>query len=222
MKNVIATWSGGKDSCFAIYKAIQQGYYVSYLANTISQEYRRVRFHGLKAEIIQKQAELIGIPLLQQETSPENYEQEFKENLKKGLSKNIDGIIFGDIHLVDCLAWANKICRDLNLIAIEPLWHIKQENILTEFINAGFEAIIVSTQANALGREWIGKKIDRAFISDIQKLTDVDVCGENGEYHTMVINGPLFKKKIEITKSEPILREGYWFLDIQEYKVKNM
>ncbi len=219
MKNVIATWSGGKDSCFATYKALQAGYQVRYIANTISQNYKRVRFHGVKAELIQAQSETIGIPLLQQETTPENYEEKFKENLRKGLSQNIIGIIFGDIHLVDCLAWAKKIAIDLEIEAIEPLWHIPQQKILQEFIDAGFEAIIVSTQANILGKEWIGREIDPSFLEDIQKLSKVDVCGENGEYHSLVINGPLFKKRIDITKSEPIFRDGYWFLDIQEYQL---
>lgn len=219
MKNVIATWSGGKDSCFATYKAIQMGYTVSYLANTISKEYKRVRFHGLPAEIIKKQSEAIGIPLLQQETTSDNYENEFKANLQKGLLKEITGIVFGDIHLEDCLAWAKQVSDSLGVEVIEPLWHLPQEQILTEFVEAGFEAIIVSTQANILGKEWIGRKIDKKFLTDIQKLSHVDACGENGEYHSLVINGPIFKKKLEITKAEPILKSGYWFLDIQDYQL---
>lgn len=219
MKNVIATWSGGKDSCFATYKALQAGYTVSYLANTISKESKRVRFHGLTAELIQKQAEAIGIPILQQETSPESYEEEFKVNLRKGLSKETTGIVFGDIHLEDCLVWAKKVAISSGVEAIEPLWHMPQEQILTEFIHAGFEAIIVSTQANILGKDWIGRKIDRSFLEDMKRFPEIDACGENGEYHSLVINGPLFKKRIDIIKSEAILREGYWFLDIQEYQL---
>ena len=220
MKNVIATWSGGKDSCFATYKAIQSGFNVAFIANTISSDFKRVRFHGVRAEVIQAQADAIGIPLLQQETTPEYYEKEFKTNLQKGLSKNILGIVFGDIHLDDCLEWAKKIAKNLSVEAIEPLWHMPQEQILKEFIDAGFEAIIVSTQGNILGKEWIGRKIDKSFLEDMHKLPKVDACGENGEYHSLVTNGPIFKKKIDIIKSEPIFRDGYWFLDIQKYKTK--
>jgi diphthine-ammonia ligase len=219
MQKVIATWSGGKDSCFAAYKAIQQGYEIEYIANTISKEYKRVRFHGLSAEIIKKQSEAIGIPLLQQETTPENYEEEFKANLQKGLSKDIAGIVFGDIHLKDCFAWANKVSTSLGVKVIEPLWNMPQEQILKDFIKAGFEAVIVSTQANILGKEWIGRRIDSQFLEDIKALKNVDICGENGEYHTLVLDGPIFKMRLEIEKSEPILREGYWFLDIQKYQV---
>ncbi|MGH7246340.1 MAG: diphthine--ammonia ligase [Nitrosotalea sp.] len=219
MKKVIATWSGGKDSCFATYKTIQQGYEVAYIANTISEDYKRVRFHGLLADIIQKQADSIGIPLLQKETTPKDYEKEFKQNLERGISKEIKGIVFGDIHLKDCLTWATRLCDDLGVQIIEPLWHMKQKDILQEFIKAGFEAIIVSTQSNILGKEWIGRKIDKQFIKEIEKLKDIDMCGENGEYHSLVINGPLFKKRLKIEKSESVLREGYWFLDIQGYQL---
>lgn len=215
-KNVIATWSGGKDSCFATYKAMQAGYDVRFLANTISQEYQRVRFHGLAKGVIQQQAEAVGIPLLQQATTAENYAEEFKMNLRKGLSSEIAGVVFGDIHLADCLTWANDICRDLGVVAIEPLWHKKQEDILREFIAAGFEAILVSTQANKLGKEWIGRKIDKAFVKDIAKLRDIDPSGENGEYHSLVLNGPIFRKKLQVMKAESVLRGGYWFLDIQK------
>ncbi len=219
MKNVIATWSGGKDSCFATYKAMQAGYTVSYIANTISKEYKRVRFHGVTAEIIQTQSLAIDIPLLQQATSPERYEEEFIENIRKGFSKEIEGIVFGDIHLDDCLAWAKKVAKSIGVEAIEPLWHKPQEQILLEFIEAGFEAIIVSTQANILDKEWIGRKLDKSFLKDIKKLSGVDICGENGEYHSLVLNGPLFKKKIEISQSSPVFRDGYWFLDIQKYRL---
>ena len=220
MKNVIATWSGGKDSCLAAYKAIQSGYNVSYLANTVSKEYGRVRFHGLSAAFIQKQAAATHIPLLQEVTTAENYRDEFKKNLSKGfLNNDIEGVVFGDIHLADCLEWANGICHDLGVETIEPLWHLKQEMILKKFIDAGFEAIVVSTQASLLGQEWLGRQIDSKFFSDIKKLKDIDACGENGEYHSAVTNGPLFRQRIKIQNAAPLLRDGYWFLNIKKSKL---
>lgn len=220
MGNVIATWSGGKDSCFAAYQAMQRGYHVKYLANTISKKYKRVGFHGVKYTVMQQQAEAVGIPLLQIETTGEDYTKKFKENLKKGLSKDIAGVVFGDIHLTECFLWSNNICKDLHLATIEPLWQRKTEDILEEFINVGFKAMILSTQGNLLGKEWVGRVIDKEFLRDIKKLKTVDLCGENGEYHTLVLDGPLFKKKIEITKSDKVLRDGYWFLDIQKYHLQ--
>ena len=218
-KPVIATWSGGKDSCFATYLAMQQGFRVTHLANTISYDYQRVRFHGLPASLISQQAEAIGIPLLQAKTTPDNYAVEFADNLRKGISENTTGVVFGDIHLGDCLAWAQQICSELGMEAIEPLWHRRQEEILQAFIKAGFEAVIVSTQSGLLGEEWVGRRIDMAFLEDIKRLPHIDPCGENGEYHSFVVAGPIFKQRIEIIKSRPVLRGGYWFLDIQETRL---
>lgn len=219
MKKVIATWSGGKDSCLAAYKAIQDGCTLSFLANTVSVQYKRVRFHGIKDSLIQLQADCIGVPLLQKETTAEHYFQEFTENLRKGMSGDIEGIVFGDIHLDECFGNAKDMCKELGVSLIEPLWHRKQTDILEELIELGFEAIVVSAQAGILGLEWIGRKIDKSFIRDIHALKFVDACGENGEFHTFVINGPIFKHKIEILQSAPILRDNFWFLDIQKYRI---
>ena len=218
MKKVIVSWSGGKDSCLACYKAIQSGYEISYLLNAISKEYKRVRFHGLKDTLIQAQSEALGIPLLQKETTSESYEQEFKDIIKSVLSEGIKGVVFGDIFL-HMRKWADKVCIDLGIQSIEPLCDRNSEEILLDFIDSGFKAIIVATQANLLDEKWLGRKLDISFLNDIKKLKNIDVCGENGEYHTLVINGPIFKKRIDISKSEKVLRDGYWFLDIQEYKL---
>jgi diphthine-ammonia ligase len=197
---------------------MQMGYTPSFLANTISDDYKRVRFHGVKDTVIQDQAAALGIPLLQQSTRADNYEEDYKNNIKA--VKNIDGLVFGDIFLQDCLVWANKVAKDMGTHAIEPLWDQKPLQLLKDFITAGFSAIIVSTQADLLGKEWVGRKIDQSFITDIKKLPNIDPCGENGEYHSLVIDGPIFKKRIKITKAEKILRNGYWFYDIQKYQVE--
>lgn len=219
-KSVIVTWSGGKDSCFAAYKAVQQGYTLTALANTISHDYQRVRFHGLPAAIIQAQAEAIGVRLYQVATTPERYEDEFVANLNQALTPEIIGIVFGDIFLEDCLAWANKVCQRLGVEAIEPHWGVPSKRLLHEFIESGFTAVIVSTQENILGKEWVGRVIDQSFYDDITQLDGVDPCGENGEYHSLVIDGPLFKQKIVLEQTAKIKRDGYWFLDIQHYHLQ--
>jgi uncharacterized protein (TIGR00290 family) len=218
MKKVIVSWSGGKDSCLACYKAMQDGYKILYLLNTISKEYKRVRFHGLKDTLVQAQSEALGIPLLQKETTGENYEQEFKDIIKTVIPKGIEGVVFGDIFL-HMREWADKVCADLKIQSIEPLCDHGSEEILLDFIDSGFEAIVVATQANLLDEKWLGRKLDKSFLKDLKSLKNIDVCGENGEYHTLVIDGPIFKKRIDISKTEKILRDGYWFLDIQEYKL---
>ncbi|MBU4222777.1 MAG: diphthine--ammonia ligase [Euryarchaeota archaeon] len=207
----IASWSGGKDSCFACYKAICSGYKISYLVNFISKEYERVSFHGTEAKLIQLQSEAIRIPLLQKETTWNGYENEFKEAVKSLIPNGVQGMIFGDIYLQEHKDWVERVCRELGIEAVEPLWKKFPEEIMLEFIDAGFEAIIVSAKANLFGKEWIGRKVDREFLRYL-KDNNIDVCGENGEYHTFVTYGPMFRKKIEITKSKTITRDGYWFL----------
>lgn len=216
-KSVIATWSGGKDSCFAAYKAVQQGYTLTALANTISHDYQRVRFHGLPAAIIQAQAEAIGVRLYQVATTPERYEDEFVANLNQALTPEIIGIVFGDIFLEDCLAWAKKVSARLGVETVEPHWGVPSRQLLQEFINSGFQAVIVSTQASILGKEWVGRVIDQSFYDDITQLDGVDPCGENGEYHSLVIDGPFFRKKIVLEQTAKVKRDGYWFLDIQRF-----
>lgn len=216
-KAVIATWSGGKDSCFAAYRAVQQGYELAALANTVSHDYQRVRFHGLPASVIKAQAEALGVPLLQAITTPEHYEDEFVANLHQRITPEITGIVFGDIFLEDCLAWANKVCSRLGVAAIEPHWGVPSAQVLQAFIESGFHAVVVSTQESVLGKEWVGRMIDRTFYDDITNLKDVDPCGENGEYHSLVIDGPLFRQKIVLEQTAKIQRSGYWFLDIQRF-----
>lgn len=212
----IASWSGGKDSCFACYQAILDGYDISYLANFLSKEYRRVRFHGTEAKLIQLQAEAIGIPLFQKETTGGGYEQEVKDAIGGLIPNGVEGIVCGDIYLQETRNLMERICEDLGIKLIEPLWGNDPEKILLEFIDYGFEATIVSADSNLFDKEWIGRKVDRDFLKYL-KDNNIDVCGENGEYHTFVTDGPLFKKKIKITSSRTIIRDIFWFLDILEY-----
>jgi len=214
----ISSWSGGKDSCFACYKAIREGYNVSHLLNFISKEYKRVSFHGTEAKLIQLQAKAIGTPLLQKETTWNGYEQEFKDAVKSLMPNGVKGIVFGDIYLQEHKDWVERVCGELGIEAIEPLWGQDPERILLEFIDAGFEATVVSAKSELFDDKWIGRKVDRELLSHL-KDNNIDLCGENGEYHTFVAGGPMFNKKINITKSQPITRDGYWFLDTLEYSL---
>ena len=214
----IASWSGGKDSCLACYKAILSGYDISSLVNFISKEYKRVSFHGSEAQIIQLQAEATDIPLLQKETTSDGYEQEFKEAVGSLIPNGIKGMVFGDIYLQEHKEWVERVCGDLGIEAVEPLWGRNPEKILCDFIDAGFEAVIISAQAEFIGREWIGCQVDRDFMQYL-KDKNIDLCGENGEYHTLVINGPIFNKRIEIIEGRTINRDNHWFLDTCKYRL---
>jgi diphthine-ammonia ligase len=214
----IASWSGGKDSCFACYLALAQGYRVSHLVNFISQEFKRVSFHGTESRLIQMQSQAIGIPLLQKETTPNGYEQEFKEAVRGLLPQGVKGMVFGDIYLDEHKEWVERVCGELGIEAVEPLWGKSTESLLIDFIDAGFEAVIVSARAELIDEEWVGKRLDRNFM-DYLKAKNIDLCGENGEYHTLVVNGPLFKRRIEVTEGRTINRDNYWFLDTVKYRL---
>jgi len=214
----VCSWSGGKDGCFACYKAIKAGHEISHLVNFISQEYRRVRFHGTEGRLIQLQAQAIGIPLLQRETTADGYEEEFKEAVRSVLPTGVEGMVFGDIYLQENQKWTHKVCADLGITPIEPIWGRDPEELLLEFIEAGFEARVISARADLFGQEWINRTVDGDF-AEYLRASSIDFCGESGEFHTFVTDGPLFKRPVRILKSRPVLRTGYWLLDTLEYSL---
>lgn len=214
----ISSWSGGKDSCFACYEAMRQGYKVSRLVNFIFRESQRVSFHGTEAKLIQLQSRAIGIRLLQKETTWDGYEQEFKEAVRSLIPSGVKGMIFGNIYLQDHKDWVERVCGELGIEAVEPLWGKNPEEILSSFIDAGFEAVIVSAQSKLIDRDWIGHLVDRDFITYL-KDRNIDVCGENGEYHTLVINGPIFKRRLQLIESKTVARDNHWLLDTVKYQL---
>ena len=216
----ISSWSGGKDSCLACYKAIKSGINVKYLLNFISREYKRCCFHGLEAKILRMQSELAGIQLVQKETSPDmkKYEEEFKSAVQELKSKGINQMIFGDVYLNEHREWVERVCSELNSQAIEPLWNVPPEKVVEEFIESGFKAIVVSAKADLFGRDFVGRYVDSNFLEEL-KQRKICPCGENGEFHTLVVEGPIFKGKIEVIETEKVLKKGfweYWFLDIKK------
>ncbi|MBI4824464.1 MAG: diphthine--ammonia ligase [Nitrospirae bacterium] len=219
----LSSWSGGKDSCLACYKAMLEGYKVEYLVNFISKEYKRCCFHGLTSDLVNAQANSIGIKLFQKEVSPDmkKYEDEFKSAVNELKKYGIKGMVFGDIYLDEHKDWVERVCKELEIEPVEPLWHIDAEKIVEEFIDSGFKAIVVSAKADLFGSDFVGIEVDRKFL-ELLKARNICPCGENGEFHTFVYDGPIFKRQIQITKSEKVLKEGfwkYWFLDIKEYEV---
>ena len=217
-KAYLASWSGGKDGCFAVYRALKQGYKISRLVNFISQEYQRVSFHGTEKRLVQLQGEAIGIPVFQKETTFGNYTEDFKDAVRSLLTKDVKGMVFGDIYNDQHLAWVEGVCNDLGIEAVEPLWGKSTDDVIDQFLDAGFKAVIVGAKAELIGEEWLGRQVDGEFI-DYLKSKAIDPCGESGEYHTLVVDGPLFKRKIEITESRTIKRDGYWILDTVAYKL---
>lgn len=216
---VISSWSGGKDSCLACYKAIMEGFKLSYLLNSVSQEYDRVLFHGVKSDLVRLQARLVQLPVVQPKMNKNNYEEKYKRAALKLKKDGIEGIVYGDIALQDSRDWNERMCSKLGVKAIFPLWGQLQKQILKDFLDAGFKAIVTCTQDKVLGKEWVGRWLDDKFIHQLEEIQNVDLCGENGEYHTFVTGGPLFKREIRILEIDKVLKDGYWFLDIIRYEV---
>lgn len=209
-----ASWSGGKDSCLACYFAIKKGMKVSALVHFD----RPNNLHGVDPAMIRLQAGLTGIPTIQRQVASEEFEQEFMMTVGSLKKDGVKGMIFGDIYLEPHKVWVDRTCVKLDIEAVEPLWGRKTEDIVREFLGLGFETVIASGDQKLIGKEWIGRKIDDAFIEYL-KTRNLDVCGESGEFHTFVTAGPLFKGKIEITRSEVVARDGFWFLQVNDYRV---
>lgn len=214
---VVVSWTGGKDGCLACYVAISEGFEVSHLLNF--REIQRRGSHNINPDLVYAQAEALGIPLIHKDFI--SYEQEFKKVVHdlRDSGEKIDGAVFGHIgthkNLVD------RICGELGLELIMPLWQKNSEQIINDLIDSGFEVILLSVKADLLGKEWLGRKIDKNFISDLKKHNpSIDPCGENGEFHTFVTDSPLFKSKIKVMKSEMVLRGGYWFLEISKFEAE--
>jgi len=201
---------------------MQRGLTVKGLMNCVSRENGRVSFHGVDGRLIQAQASLLGMPLLQKETTPDRYAEEFKEGVRT-LADSIDiaGMIFGDIYLDEHLAWVEGICGDLGIRAVEPLWGQDTSALIREFVSVGFRSVIIAGKADSIDREWIGRTVDNAFIEYLKTRPDVDPCGERGEYHTLVVGGPMFSGSIELTDCDVVERNGYRFLDVHDFDVKD-
>jgi uncharacterized protein (TIGR00290 family) len=189
--------------------------------NFISREYQRVAFHGAPKELVSFQSQALGIPLLQRETTKDNYEAVFRKTLNELKEMNIHQLVRGDIFLIDLRDWVEDVCASEGIGVISPIWGAQGEDLLREFVGLGFKAILTSAQAGKLNANWVGRTIDEKFIEDLKSMPNVDLCGENGEFHTFVYDGPIFTQRIDITKTDKVFINGYWFLDIQEYKLVN-
>jgi len=216
---VVALWSGGKESCFSCYKAISKGFEVSYLLNFISKD-GRCMSHGIDSKLIVAQSQAIEIPIVQGEVTWDTYEQEFKTVVRELKQMGVDGAVFGDIEIQEHKDWVDRVCNEVDIKPVMPLWGHEPERVLTDFIDEGFEAIVVMVKADLFGEEWLGRRVDESFVRDLLKLKNkVHLCGELGEYHTYVTDGSFFKRRIKILDSSRILKDGYRFLDISKHEV---
>ncbi len=181
---VFCSWSGGKDSCLAYYKAKQEGYEVIYLLTMLTTTGRYSRSHRLSKEILMAQAEAVGVRVSHRCASWNTYEREFNKALNFFKREGLKAGVFGDLDLEQHRKWVESICKNSQLGSVFPLWKQGREDILWQLIDAGFEAVVVRVKNSVLDHAWLGRRIDADFVYAMKKA-GIDICGENGEYHTL-------------------------------------
>ena len=216
MEQAFISWSGGKDCCLAFNRALQDGIKGCYLLNMATEDGHRSRSHGVATEWLEMQAQAIGVPLVQRQTSWDSYESEFKKVLYDLKSRGVTSGVFGDIDIEEHREWVERVCAECGINAHLPLWGENQDSILREFIDAGFKAVVIATRADLLGEEWLGREIDADFVKDLAGQQGITSCGETGEYHTFVTDGPLFIRKIRILEGGAVLKDEHWYFDIRK------
>lgn len=229
------SWSGGKDSSLAFYKAAQQGLRIEALLTSVNAVHNRISMHGVRRELLERQAAALQLPLytieLPEQPGMAEYEAEMQRvnhQLKKdGFTQGI----FGDIFLEDLKLYREAQLARQELKGLFPLWKRDSRELMEEFIAAGFKAVVVCINSLHLGKSFCGRLIDESFVDDLP--AGVDVCGENGEYHSFVFDGPIFNWPIGIERGELVYREykspadnndecfttpqpptGFWFADL--------
>lgn len=216
-KNFFCSWSGGKDSALALYKAIQADYKPKKLLNMLNEAGKKSRSHNLSLPVLEAQADALNISLETRRASWDDYEETFIAALKDLHKEGIGTGVFGDIDLEGHREWEEKVCKAANMEAYLPLWQIKREDLLNEFIEEGFKTMIIVVNEEYLDEKYLGKIIDKELIKEFNEI-GIDPSGENGEYHTVVLDGPLFNKKLEVNKLGHLHNDGYWF---QEFELIN-
>ena len=230
----IFSWSGGKDSAYCLNKVLIDNLFeIKYLVTTLNENFKRVSMHGVREELLDAQAESIGIPLIKvwvKEGSNEEYDKQMETILLKVKDEVIDHVIFGDIFLEDLRIYRETKLAKINMKAVFPLWKMDTSFLINDFIALKFKTILCCTNDSCLNEEWVGREIDTSFIDQLPK--DVDPCGENGEFHTFCYEGPIFKKKIIFKIGEKVFKpleiktnddytctstsntNGFWFCDL--------
>lgn len=217
-EKVLFAWSSGKDSGRALHEMRQADEYdVVSLLTTVTAGYERVSMHGVRIALVEQQAEAIGLPLekvyIPIESSNENYETAMREALLRHKTEGVTGVAFGDLFLEDLKIYREKKLQEVDMTVVFPLWKRDTGELARTFIAQGFRAIVTCVDSQVLGGEFSGRLYDEQFLSALPP--HVDPCGENGEFHSFVFDGPLFKKPVRFTQGEVVVRESrFHFCDL--------
>ena len=217
-EKIIFTWSGGKDSAMALHELKKNaGYEVAALLTTLTEAYDRVSMHGVRRELLEAQAVSLGIPLekvfISTHSSNEDYESRMRAVLGRYKAEGVTSVAFGDIFLEELKKYREDNLAKIGMKGIFPLWKRRTPDLARDFIHAGFRAVITCVDSEVLDKRFAGREFDHAFLSELPSR--IDPCGENGEFHSFVYDGPVFKNRIRHTRGEVVLRDQrFWYLDL--------
>ena len=211
VERVLCSWSGGKDSALALREVLARPQYeVAALLTTVTEDYDRISMHGVRRSLLRRQAEALGLPLeevgISRRSSNEEYELAMGRVLQRYREAGVTAVVFGDIFLEDLKQYRQGNLAKLDMQAIFPLWKRDTRELVRSFIGSGFRAVVVCVDTRLLDGRFAGRQIDEEFVRDLPGA--VDACGENGEYHSFVYDGPIFRRRIAHTPGEIVLREG--------------
>jgi diphthine-ammonia ligase len=206
------SWSGGKDSCAALHRAAPLFDIVS-MITMFDEEASRSRSHGLRPEVVAAQAARLGLRQAVGRCTWANYNASFGAALDELAADGVTHVVFGDILFPEHRAWAENICAQHNLVAVEPLFGSSTRDLFVEWVSSGAEAAIVTTRAERLDASWMGRTLSLDMLAEFDRLA-VDPCGERGEYHTVVTRSPLFSEPLTLAFGEHVSRSGCWAIDV--------
>jgi len=209
MINAYMNWSGGKDSSLALWKVLlQKEYNIRWLLTSVNSVHNRISMHGVRRELLEAQASSIGIPLttieLPEQPTMHEYELEMMKAVQAMKTAQIEHSVFGDIFLEDLRLYREEKLRGAGIECVFPIWKTDTAELMRQFLAAGFKAIIVCVNEKYLDKSFCGRLIDESFCNDLPP--GVDICGENGEFHSYVFDGPIYHHPIPVQKGEIVYR----------------
>ena len=209
-KKALFNWSSGKDSALALYKILQNSdFKIEYLLTSVNEKYQRISMHGVRVELLEAQAKSIGLPLkimqIPEMPTMEVYEEVMTKTLTELKNEGITHSVFGDIFLEDLRKYREDKLAEMGFEGVFPIWKIPTKDLIQEFIRLGFKTVVVCVNERYLDKSFVGRIIDQDFINDLPE--NVDVCRENGEFHTFCYDGPIFSKLINFEIGEIVYRK---------------
>jgi uncharacterized protein (TIGR00290 family) len=216
-ETILFCWSGGKDSAMALHTLFQQKQFqVVALLTTVTESYDRIAMHGVRRELLVRQAESIGLPLHEVFIPPQCvnpiYEERMEEALRLFYNQGVRTVAFGDIFLEDLRAYREKNLTRMGMTAIFPIWKRDTRELIRRFHEQHFRAIAACIDTKVLDPSFAGRELDESFFKDLP--AQADPCGENGEFHTFVFDGPIFQSPVPIRTGEIVDRDGFVFCDL--------